>query len=179
MKEKAVHDRIIRKIGIKTVQHTLQGGSTVSFNCPVLTPYLIPVIHSSTPFCINHPFMVEGDAYNVTCFSLQQKPYGALIVDNVTDLDIASPGKALSTHPLFPLGADIVFVEIQRKDLIKVRLYEKDAGESGFSQQGSCAAFAAARILQKIEPSALVEMNGKICRVEWDGVEGGVTLTEN
>jgi len=176
MREKVVHDRIIRNISLKTVQRKVHENSAVTFSCPVLTPYLIPVIHNSTPSCINYPFMVEGDAYHLTCFSLNQKPYGALIADNIDAIDIALQGKALCKHPLFPMGADIVFVEIGHNGFLKARLYDKDNGETGFSQQGACAAFAAARILQKADPCGLVEMDGKTCRIEWDGVAGGITL---
>ena len=150
---------------------------TVSFGRPVMSPYLIPVLHSTSPSCINVPFTAEGQAYYVTSFSLQG-PLGAVITDNVDDLDIALHGQALCTHPLFPLGADIVFVEIKNKDLLKARFYEKETGEAGFSRRGVCAAFVAARILNKTCGSALVAMGGKMCRVEWDGVDGEVKVNQ-
>jgi len=150
---------------------------TVSFGCPVRTPCLIPVLHASTPSCVNEPFMVDGQAFHVTCFSLQN-PYGVVITESVDALDISFPGSKLSAHPLFPNGADIVFVEIENKDLIKARLYKKEEGEVGFSKRGACAAFVAARILQKThKASAVVEMGGKMCSVEWDGVDGDVKFT--
>ena len=150
----------------------------VFFDCPVTVPYLIPVIHSTSPYCINVLFMVDGEAYYVTSFSLQ-KPYGVVITEkNIDDMDISLPGMALSTHPLFPLGADIVFVEVERKDLLKVRLYGKDQGELDFSEQGASAAFIAARMMQKtLLPGANVAMGGKNCRVEWDGAFGKVKVT--
>ena len=195
---RAAFDKIeTRKIRMETVQHSfsekhfqgkhfpgksLQRKAAVSFGCPVMEPYLIPVIHNSTPSCINVPFMAEGQAFNVTSFSLKSgaeaRPYGAVIMDNVDDLDIALYGKALSAHPLFPLGADIVFVEVKSKGLLKARLYEKGHGESGFTESGACAAFVAARILQKTESSALVTMDNKTCSVEWDGVDGDVWSTD-
>ena len=156
---------------------------TISFGRPVTVPYLVPVIHNSTPSCINHPFMVDGQEYRVTSFALNSsagtRPYGVVVTDNVNTMDISTHGKALSNHPLFPNGADIVFLEIESKDLLKARLYEKEEGEIVFSDKGACAAFVAARILDKTYGSADVEMGGKTCRVEWDGVEGSVTLTGN
>ena len=172
--EKAVYDKIeIRRPRLETMQM-----QTVSFDCPVTVPYLIPVIHNSTPSCINVPFMVEGTAYNVTSFSLD-KPFGVVIIENIDKIDISITGKALSTHPLFPKGADIVFLEVESKDLLKARLYSKEDGETGFSERGACAAFVAARMLDKSYGSALVAMSGKTCRVEWDGVAGNVRLTES
>ena len=153
----------------------------VSFGSPVMAPYLIPVSHTSSPSCINQPFMVEGQAFHVTSFSLQgaagARPYGAVITDSVEALDVSSQGQALCKHPLFPLGADIVFVEVERKDSLKARLFTKEEGDSGFSERGACAAFVAARILEKTYGSALVAMGGKTCRVEWDGVDGDVRLS--
>ena len=121
--------------------------------------------------------MVDGEAYFVTSFSLQG-PYGVVITEQVDALDISLPGQKLSAHPLFPLGADIVFVEIERKDLLKARIYARHEGEIGFSEPGACAAFIAARILQKtLESEAVVAMDGKTCRVKWEGADGDVRLT--
>ena len=155
---------------------------TVSFGRPVTEPYLIPVIHNSTPSCINVPFMVEGDEYRVTSFSLHgstgARTYGVVITDNVDIIDISFHGRALANHPLFPSGADIVFVQIESKDLLKARFYEKEEGVVSFSERGACAAFIAAKMMQKtFELQAVVEMDGKTCRVEWDGVDGEVSLT--
>ena len=172
MREKAVYDKIIRR---KRLEPTPQ--SAVSFPCPLVTPCLIPVIHASTPLCINVPFMAAGETYLVTSFSLLG-PFGAVLVENIDNLDISLHGPLLSTHTLFPLGADIVFIEIVCKDMIKIRLYEKEKGPVKYSQRGACAAFVAAVILGKSYGSAFVEMGSKICRVEWDGVDGDVRLIE-
>ena len=170
MREKAVYDKIIRR---KRLAPAVQ--SAVSFPCPVMAPCLIPVIHDSSPCCINVPFMAEGETYFVTSFSLQG-PFGAVITDKLDALDISLHGHLLSTHPLFPLGADIVFVEIACKDMIKARLYEREKGQVEYSQRGACAAFAAAVILEKSYGSAFVAMGSKTCRVEWDGVDGDLKL---
>ena len=147
-----------------------------SYGVPVTAPYLIPVIHNATPSCINAPFMAEGHEYRVTSFALQ-RPYGAVITDNLEEFDVSLHGKALSSHSLFPKGADIVFVEVETKNIIKARLYEKDKGEVEFSKEGLCAAFVAAKLMQKTqEDGAVVSMGGKSCLVEWDGVDGDVTL---
>ena len=99
------------------------------------------------------------------------------MTDNLDALYIALHGRALCAHPLFPLGADIVFVEIKNKNLIKARVYEKEEGDVGFSERGACAAFVAARILDKTYGSADVAMGEKTFRIEWDGVDGDVMLT--
>ena len=178
MREKEVHDKVIRRTRMETVmeRQTFQP-NTVSYGSPVMAPCLIPVIHASTPSCINERFMVEGETYYVTSFSLQGS-FGAVITNSIDTLDVSSIGGTLSTHPLFPLGADIVFVEIEHKDMIKARLYHKGEGEVSFSERGACAAFVAARILDKTYGSSLVAMGNKTCRVEWDGVDGEVSLSE-
>ena len=183
MSTKAVYDKIeFRQARVETVKEGQAFRQhTVSFDCPITEPYLIPVIHNSTPSCINVPFMVEGVAYNVTSFSLQNsagaRPFGVVETDNLDAMDVSLHGQALCTHPLFPSGADIVFVQIEHNNLIKARLYEKEGVEPDFSERGACAAFVAARILDKTYGSALVAMGGKTCCVEWDGVDGDVKLS--
>ena len=173
MREKAVYDKIIKRKRLEPIQQ-----SAVSFPCPVMAPCLIPVIHASTPYCINVPFTITGgQTYLVTSFSLKG-PFGAVLTDNLDSLDISLHGHLLSTHPLFPLGADIVFVEIACKDMIKAKLYEKEKGQVEYSQRGVCAAFVAAVILEKSYSSAFMAMGSKTCRVDWDGVDGEVRLIE-
>ncbi len=148
-----------------------------SFGRPVTAPCLIPVHHASTPTCINDPFMVDGKEYRVTALSFGT-PHGAVFVSDVDKVDVSSLGASLGTHVLFPKGADIVFIEIFDSDSIRVRLWQRDKGESSFSEEAVCVAATASMMLHKIHSHRVkVVMAGISCLVNWDRM--GEVILEN
>ena len=152
--------------------------NSISFGKPVTAPVLVPVKHQSTPKCINIPFMVNGGSYKVTAMSFGT-PHGAVFVDDVDNVDVAKIGHALSTHPLFPKGASIVFVQMLNKDNKIVRLWQRGEGEILCTQEAACVAGIAAMMLQKtFERGINVLVHRKTFRVQWEGYGGEVFLSE-
>lgn len=151
--------------------------ATISLGKPVTAPILVPVEHRSTPTCINNPFMVDGECYRVTALSLGS-PFGSVIVEDVDKVDVAQLGSQLGTHVLFPKGASIVFIQVIDKENIKVRLWERNKGETPFTPEAACVAGTAAMMLQKVLGyTANVQMGGNTFEVKWSRGDGNVSLT--
>ncbi|MCL2109791.1 MAG: hypothetical protein FWH20_10655 [Oscillospiraceae bacterium] len=153
------------------------GKTTVSLGSPITAPVLVPVEHRSTPMCINNPFMVNGECFRVTAMSFGT-PHGAVFVDDVDSVDVATIGSALGNHVLFPQGASIVFVQVLDRENIKVRLWQKDAPQTKFTAEAACVAGTAAMMCQKILLNRVnVAMNGEVFNMNWDRGNSDVTLT--
>jgi len=164
---------------MQTIMHTISENKTLVFNKPITTPFLIPVIHASTPNCVDNPFMVDGKSYGVTALSLGS-PHGVVMVDNLDDIDVSKLGLSLGTHPLFPKGANIVFVQIMDKEALKARLWPQDGSETAYTFEAACAAGTAAMMLRKVSSGKIqVCMGAHSFQVEWDKGEGDVRLTES
>jgi diaminopimelate epimerase len=149
---------------------------TISLGKPVTAPCLVPVLHASTPTCINQPFMVDGEVYRVTALSFGT-PHGVVLVDDVAAVDVPKIGSALDTHALFPKGASIVFAQVIDGETIKARLWQNDGGEAVFTHEAACAAVAAAMMLQRLTKYKITVIMGEYTFVsEWDRV-GDITLT--
>ena len=145
---------------------------TVFFGKPITVPCLIPVLHSATPNCVAEPFTADGTPYKVTALSFGT-PHGAVLVDDVDAVDVPTLGRALGTHPRFPQGASIVFLQHLGGNRIKARLW----GESTFTNEAACVAGVAAMMNQVIPVNkAEVIMGGKTVFVTWDR-ETGVSLS--
>ena len=148
----------------------------VSLGKPITAPALIPVMHSATPMCINEPFMVEGGCYKVTAISFGS-PHGAVFVDDISGVDIAKIGSALSSHR-FPKGASIVFVQILDKDNLKARVWQNNTGEVDFTEEAAAVAGVAAMMLQKTLKSEInAHMGGTVTAVKWDRGSNEVMLS--
>ena len=144
---------------------------------PITAPVLVPVLHASTPTCINDPFMVDGECYKVTAMSFGT-PHGAVFVDDLDNTDVASIGPSLGMHALFPQGASIVFIQSIDKETIKARLWQRGEGEIPFTAEAACVAGTAAMMCQKVLFSETnVVMDDITFHMKWDRAREGVTLT--
>ncbi len=157
---------------------------TVYFGNPVTVPCLIPVKHQSTPSCISVPFTVNGTCYKVTALSFGSA-HGAVVVDDLDAVDVGTLGSCLGTHPLFPKGASIVFIQMLDGETLKARLWQKNEGEADFTAEAICVAGTAAMMLQKTPNSrAKVVAGDHSFQVEWnrgagDGAGASTEILEN
>jgi len=157
--------------GYEQVRMTLLMGQ------PIVSPCLVPVLHSSTPNCINDPFMVNGECYKLTAMSFGSA-HGAVFVDDVDSFDVETIGSELGNHVLFPNGASIVFIEATDGANLKARLWQKDIGEIAFTPEGVSVAGTAGLMLQRVLGTvANIEMGGEEFQVKWDRCGSGVSLT--
>jgi len=144
---------------------------------PTTTPCLIPVLHSSTPSCINSPFMVNGKCHKVTALSFGS-PHGAVFVDDIEDIDIESVGKTLGEHVLFPDGASIVFIQTVSKTNLKAKLWQRELGQKPYTPEAISVAGTAAIMLQKVLGSSVsVSMGECSFDVKWDRCGDGVKVS--
>ena len=150
---------------------------TLSMGEPITAPVLVPVLHSSTPTCINNPFMVNGKCYRVTAMSFGN-PHGAVFVDDVDKVDLQTLGSALGNHVLFPKGANIVFIQPVDRENIKARLWQRGDSKVTFTPEAACVAGTAAMMCQKVlYDGANVSLGGNVFRMKWNRGSGEVTLT--
>ena len=84
-------------------------------------------------------------------------------------------GPALSTHPMFPAGTNVEFVQIDAPDRIRILIWERGVGPTSSSGTGSSAAAVAAAAHGGASRSIDVMAPGGLQHVEWS--ESGVFLT--
>ena len=155
----------------------MMSGTSISLGKPVMAPCLVPVLHDSTPACINGPFMVDGACYKVTAMSFGS-PHGAVFVEDVDNTDVSLLGVELGTHALFPKGANIVFIQVLDSENLKARLWQRDKGEIPFTLEAVCVAGVAARMLQKTLAYQInVSMGDTVFCVHWESLNGDINVS--
>ena len=73
-------------------------------------------------------------------------PHGVLLVDNVDTAPVSELGPKLENHPRFPARANIGFLQILDRRHVRLRVFERGAGETLACCSGACAAVVAARL---------------------------------
>ena len=103
-------------------------------------------------------------------------PHAVFFVDGVDEVSLAELGPELETHPLYPNRANIEVAQICGPDLIRVRVWERGAGETRACGTGACAVLVAAHRRGLTGRKAVVQLNGGALDIEWTK-DGHVLMT--
>lgn len=101
-------------------------------------------------------------------------PHAIVPMDAGPDDDfVATVGRAIETHPLFPEGTNVEFVWFDGRGL-KVRVWERGVGETASCGTGACAVGVASQARQLADLPVRMEFPGGALEVDW---EDTVSLT--
>lgn len=114
---------------------------------------------------VNEPIESNGRHYAFSAVNIGN-PVACIFVENF-DLDWRALGRALETHEMFPERANIVFVRIDDRENVTIRIWERAAGETTSSGTCSSAAAILSAFLLKTERNVNVHAEGGITKVIW------------
>ena len=100
-------------------------------------------------------------------------PHALTIVDDVDTANVAVLGPLIESHASFPQRANAGFMQILNPHEIKLRVYERGAGETLACGTGACAAVVAGIVLGHLKSPVLVNMRGGQLNIEWQDVSKG------
>ena len=124
------------------------------------------------PYNIYEPFTkdldinVEGERMRFTIVSMGN-PHAVTFVENLDDLQIEMCGPIIENNPIFPNRTNVEFVEIEDKNNIKVRVWERGVGETFACGTGACAAVVASGINGYTDENVTVKLPGGKLKIEW------------
>ena len=165
--------------GIKTVQLNVKNGKVetvkVDMGEPILEPKEIPVISEEKPVK-NLKLKAEDKEFVFTCVSMGN-PHAITIVDNTKEFDVEKYGKVLEVDKAFPNKTNVEFIEIVDKNNIKMRVWERGAGETLACGTGACASVVACVLNNLTERNVNVELLGGKLEIEWNKNDNHVYMT--
>ena len=92
-------------------------------------------------------------------------------------LDLRAIGPPIENDPLFPQKTNVEFVHVRGTHEVRMRIWERGAGETLASGSGSCAAAVAALETDLTESPVSVHLDGGAVRIDWAGREKPVYMT--
>ena len=105
-------------------------------------------------------------------------PHAVQRVDDVERFPVAEIGPLVETHPRFVRRVNAGFMEVVSRTHIRLRVFERDAGETLACGTGACAAVVAGIRLGWLDGRVDVDAHGGRLTVEWaGGAEDSVFLT--
>jgi diaminopimelate epimerase len=103
-------------------------------------------------------------------------PHAVQVVDDVDGAPVATLGPAIEMHPRFPMRVNAGFMQIVDRDTIRLRVYERGAGETPACGTGACAAVVAGRRLGLLNAVVSVGTRGGALTISWEGGVAPVTM---
>ena len=166
--------------GIKTLVMTAKNGkietARVDMGEPILEPEKIPVISNENPVK-NLKLEVEDKDFTFTCVSMGNPHAVTFIKEDVNKFDICKYGAKLEVNKAFPKKANIEFINVIDDKTLKMRVWERGAGETLACGTGACAVTVAAILNEYTKRAVTVHLLGGDLKIEWNKNDNHVYMT--
>ena len=150
------------------------GEVSIDLGVPDFTPGSLPF--DAAVEADSYVLEVAGATVDIGAVSLGN-PHAVLTVPSVEDAPVAELGPLIERHVRFPKRVNAGFLEMVSRDLVRLRVYERGAGETRSCGTGACAAVAVGRRRGLLDATVRVEVRGGELRVNWAGVGEHIWLS--
>ncbi len=131
---------------------------------PILEGRKIPV--NADGKIINYPLEVDGKTYQVSCVSMGN-PHCVLYLDDLDHLELEKIGPCFEHHLFFPKRVNTEFVKVLGPSEVRMRVWERGAGETWACGTGACAVGVAGSLTGKSVRKITVYLRGGDLLIEW------------
>lgn len=156
--------------GIKVLELSLNDGKValvrVDMGEPILKPRDIPV-NSDKDIFKAEPVTILDRTFNVTCVSMGN-PHAVSYIDDVDNFPLEVYGPKMETNALYPRKINSEFVQVLDRQTLKMRVWERGAGETLACGTGACAVMVASVLNGCCGRKATVKLLGGDLTLEWD-----------
>jgi diaminopimelate epimerase len=104
-------------------------------------------------------------------------PHAIQIVDDVEAAPLALQGPLIEQHVRFPRRVNAGFMQVLDRTHIRLRVFERGAGETLACGTGACAAVVAGIRLGLLDSKVAVQTRGGLLNIEWAGQDAVVWMT--
>ncbi len=150
------------------------GRITVDMGVPEFAPERIPF--QAERRALTYQLDVGGHALEISALSMGN-PHAVQIVANVERAPVLTEGPAIEVHARFPQRVNAGYMQVIDRSHIKLRVYERGAGETLACGTGACAATVAGIQRGFLDPRVAVTTRGGDLSILWEGEGKPVLMT--
>jgi diaminopimelate epimerase len=150
------------------------GEVTVDMGAPEFEPARIPFVAETK--ALTYRIDVAGQSVEISALSMGN-PHAVQVVDSVERAPVLTQGPLIERHPRFPQRVNAGYMEVVDRHRLKLRVYERGAGETLACGTGACAAVVAGITRGYLDSPVSVQTNGGRLSIAWAGGQWPVTLT--
>jgi diaminopimelate epimerase len=156
---------INRELSLKT---EVNGDVTVDMGTPAIEPEELPFIAPAAALTYQREIQLgtEKVAIQFSVVSMGN-PHAVIEVKDLNNAAVTEIGTALGSHPDFPEGVNVGFMEIVTRSSIKLRVFERGTGETLACGTGACAAVVAGCLRGLLDDNVKVDLPGGQLNIQW------------
>jgi len=138
----------------------------VDMGFPIFTPQLVPFTTQNE----QDTYILEVDNQQLEIGVLSMgNPHAVIVVADVDEYDVGIIGAQIENHPQFPAKVNVGFLQITETNTAKLRVFERDVGETKACGTGACAAAVFAIKQGLLTSPAQIQLPGGEVIIEWQG----------
>ncbi len=153
------------------------GEITVNMGAPIFSPLLIPTtLETNTKNVPYGDVILDNKKYEIYSVGMGN-PHLIIYIDSLELINIKEWGTKLENDSRFPLKTNVHFVEIINKKLIKIKVWERGAGETLACGTGACATLAISTRLGLCNNQAQIILPGGNLNISWPNSSGPIFMS--
>ncbi|ANB98611.1 diaminopimelate epimerase [Vibrio parahaemolyticus] len=142
------------------------GEVTVNMGVPEFEPNKIPFKAKQK----EKTYIMRAGDKTLFCGAVSMgNPHVVTVVDDVDTADVDTLGPLLESHERFPERVNAGFMQVVNRDHIRLRVYERGAGETQACGSGACGAVAVGILQGLLDESVKVSLPGGELHISWQG----------
>ena len=150
------------------------GQVRVNMGKPIWEPAKVPFIANK----FEKNYLLRTELQTAICGVVAMgNPHAVLQVENVQTAPVNELGPLLENHERFPERANIGFMQVVNRHHIKLRVFERGAGETQACGSGACAAAAVGIMQGALDSPVRVDLPGGTLMIEWQGEGSPLYMT--
>jgi len=150
------------------------GQVTVDMGVPRLAPAEIPFIAAGQ--ATRYALELDGETVQIAAVSMGN-PHAVLAVDDLDSAPVTTLGPRIEHHPRFPNRVNVGFMQVLDRQHIRLRVWERGAGETLACGTGACAAVVAGRLWDALDAEVAVALPGGTLVIHWPAAGEPVLMT--
>lgn len=166
--------RIETLSGVISPKLEVNGDVTVNMGKPQFEPEEIPFIAEKRE--LTYSLEIQGRLVTISAVSMGN-PHAVLLVQDVDTAPVEADGALIEAHPRFPKKVNVGFMQIVDRSRIRLRVFERGAGETLACGTGACAAVVVGIRLGLLDRQVTVSTRGGELTINWDGNDAPVWMT--
>ena len=166
--------------GIKTLEMKVDNNKVqevkVDMGEPILEPEKIPVTFSKRPVKDLKLNILDRN-FTFTCVSMGNPHSITFIDEDVEKFDIQKYGRLIEVDKTFPNKTNVEFVNIIDNKTLKMRVWERGAGETLACGTGACSVAVAGVLNGYTSREVTVNLLGGNLKINWNGIDNHIYMT--
>lgn len=163
--------------GIIRPRLEVDGNVTVDMGAPIFEPARIPfVAEGAEDIAVVLPLKLDGETLLISVLSMGN-PHVVQVVADVAIAPVLTQGPRLESHPQFPQRVNVGYMQIADPHSIKLRVFERGAGETLSCGSGACAAVVAGIRRNLLQSPVQASTRGGDLNIAWAGEGSSVLMT--